>query len=69
MKKLIKYFILSFLIIFIFSYTKVSADPTNCFQMDFDDGGFPVHSITVNDVLWSSSSDTFDTNNGNYVIE
>ena len=68
MKKKIFYISFIFLFAIIFYSVGVKADDTKCFTMDFDNGGFPVASITVNGEAWHSESDTFNTNNGNYEI-
>ena len=59
------YFI-AFIFLFILSYSNVYAEV--CTQFEIKDGGFPVHSITVNDQAWTCEDDKFDTNNGNYTI-
>ena len=60
------FFITLVLFAIVFSYGNVYAE--NCTQFEFDDGGFPVHSITVNGVAWTSKNDMFDPNNGDYTI-
>ena len=66
MRKFCKYFLMTFIFLFLISYTNVSAEV--CTKFEFLDGDFPVASVTVNGEAWTSENDEFDTNNGNYEI-
>lgn len=59
-------FFIAFIFLFILSYSNVYAEV--CTQFEIKDGGFPIHSVTVNDQAWTCEDDKFDTNEGNYTI-
>lgn len=66
MKKFGNYLFATLVFLFFVSYINVSAEV--CTKFEILDGGFPIHSVTVNGQAWVDEYDQFETNNGNYEI-
>ena len=64
MKKIFSFIFVVFTFLFVLAYTNVKAE--SCTQFEFNDGGFPVASITINGQAWTSVDDRFEPNEGNY---
>ncbi len=61
-----KIFLFAIFMFTIMLFTNVYAD--NCTQFEIIDGGFPIHSVTVNGQAWASVDDKYDPNGGNYTL-